>query len=115
MFIPRRRLVKTRMAFAHRLQADKAELKAVRAAASRSPFGRHERVKGLSNIRYGLRTAPAVASSVINPLIKRPFSAALIAATLARPTAAPMVRALAGTCSGILVMRPLVPPPMTRP
>src|ERR1700733_9984462 len=102
MFIPRRRLVKARMAFAHRLQADKAELKAVRPTGNRSPFGRHERVKGLSKFCYDLRTAPAVASSVINPLIKRPFSAALIAATLARPTAAPMVRASAGACGGML-------------
>ena len=35
--------------------------------------------------------ARAVASSVISPLIRRPASAALIAGTLARPTAAPIV------------------------
>src|ERR1700687_1546213 len=53
--------------------------------------------------------APAVASSVINPLIRRPFSAALIAETLAGPTAAPMVRASAGTRGGMLVRRRVVP------
>src|SRR5204863_8245507 len=49
------------------------------------------------SVGYDLRMAPAVASSVINPLRSRPFSAALMAETLARPTAAPMVRASAGT------------------
>src|ERR1700692_2372157 len=58
--------------------------------------------------RYCLRIAFAVASSGIKSLIRRPFSAALIAETLAGPTAAPMVRAAAGTCGGILVRRGLV-------
>jgi hypothetical protein len=49
-----------------------------------------------NRFRYCLRIAFAVASSVIKPLIRRPFSAALIAETLAGPTAAPMVRASAG-------------------
>src|SRR4051812_5805693 len=64
------------------------------------------------SVGYDLRMAPAVASSVISPLRSRPFSAALMAETLARPTAAPMVRASAGTCGGMLVRRRLVPPLM---
>ena len=52
------------------------------------------------SVPYGLRMAPAVASSVINPFRSRPLSAALMAETLARPTAAPMVRAAAGTRGG---------------
>src|SRR6476659_7194333 len=51
------------------------------------------------------RMALAVVSSVTKPLIRRPFSAAAIAGTLAGPTAAPMVRDLAGTCGGMLVRR----------
>src|SRR5438309_491219 len=39
---------------------------------------------------YRSRIARAVASSVIKPLISRPFSAAAIAGTLAPPTAAPI-------------------------
>ena len=68
-------------------------------------------MKGRS-VRYGLRMAPAVASSVIRPFSSRPFSAALMAETLARPTAAPMVRAWAGTRGGMLVIRRFVPPSM---
>jgi len=37
---------------------------------------------------------------VISPLINRPFSAAWTAGTFALPTAAPMVRAVAGTRGG---------------
>src|SRR3984893_16510262 len=75
-----------------------------------APFGRRR-----EHFHYGFRMALAVASSVINPLIRRPFSAALIAGTLAGPTTAPMVRASAGTCGGMLVRRALVPPLTMRP
>jgi len=46
------------------------------------------------------------------PVEHRPFSAALIAETLERPTAAPMVSASAGTRGGMLVRRRFVPPSM---
>src|ERR1700721_1195448 len=81
--------------------ADRSRLRASRALLRQGESGG----KRLARVRYCFRMAPAVASSVIKPLIRPPFSAAPIAETLAGPTAAPMVRALAGTWGGMLVRR----------
>jgi hypothetical protein len=72
-------------------------------------------VRGARSPPYRSRIALAVASSVISPLINRPFNAAAIAGTLAAPTAAPIVVVFAGTSAGMLVRRLLVPAFSRRP